>query len=284
MKITAKEISEKTFEKNFRGYDKDEVTAFLNVLANEWDKMMAEKADLEKQLASSEKEANKLKQVEESLFRTLKTAEDTGALIIEEANIAAEEIMSEAHQNAGSMLNEAQNQSQNLVESAEAKGREIMESLKADVNSLVSGYETLLKQRDILIKNLKSLSERVEDTISVSEESLKKINIQAHAEMIDKLSKANAFSMANILEYQKEEAMVKKTVEEEVPQEDVVEASEIQTEDHLEEVVAEISETEIEIAQEIVDDNTDEEVEDEETPEEPKSKSNKGGSFFDQLD
>jgi cell division initiation protein len=284
MKITAKEISEKTFEKNFRGYDKDEVTAFLNVLANEWDKMMAEKADLEKQLASSEKEANKLKQVEESLFRTLKTAEDTGASIIEEANIAAEEIMSEAHQNAGSMLNEAQNQSQNLVESAEAKGREIMESLKADVNSLVSGYETLLKQRDILIKNLKSLSERVEDTISVSEESLKKINIQAHAEMIDKLSKANAFSMANILEYQKEEAMVKKTVEEEVPQEDVVEASEIQTEDHLEEVVAEISETEIEIAQEIVDDNTDEEVEDEETPEEPKSKSNKGGSFFDQLD
>lgn len=284
MKITAKEISEKTFEKNFRGYDKDEVTAFLNVLANEWDKMMAEKADLEKQLASSEKEANKLKQVEESLFRTLKTAEDTGASIIEEANIAAEEIMSEAHQNAGSMLNEAQNQSQNLVESAEAKGREIMESLKADVNSLVSGYETLLKQRDILIKNLKSLSERVEDTISVSEESLKKINIQAHAEMIDKLSKANAFSMANILEYQKEEAMVKKTVEEEVPQEDVVEASEIQTEDHVEEVVAEISETEIEIAQEIVDDNTDEEVEDEETPEEPKSKSNKGGSFFDQLD
>jgi cell division initiation protein len=284
MKITAKEISEKTFEKNFRGYDKDEVTAFLNVLANEWDKMMAEKADLEKQLASSEKEANKLKQVEESLFRTLKTAEDTGASIIEEANIAAEEIMSEAHQNAGSMLNEAQNQSQNLVESAEAKGREIMESLKADVNSLVSGYETLLKQRDILIKNLKSLSERVEDTISVSEESLKKINIQAHAEMIDKLSKANAFSMANILEYQKEEAMVKKTVEEEVPQEDVVEASEIQTEDHLEEVVAEISETEIEISQEIVDDNTDEEVEDEETPEKPKSKSNKGGSFFDQLD
>jgi cell division initiation protein len=284
MKITAKEISEKTFEKNFRGYDKDEVTAFLNVLANEWDKMMAEKADLEKQLANSEKEANKLKQVEESLFRTLKTAEDTGALIIEEANIAAEEIMSEAHQNAGSMLNEAQNQSQNLIESAEAKGREIMESLKADVSSLVSGYETLLKQRDILIKNLKSLSEGVGDTISVSEESLKKINIQAHAEMIEKLSKANAFSMANILEYQKEEAMVKKTVEEEVPQEEAAEESQTPTEDHVEEVVAEIPETEIEISPEIVDDNTDGEVEDEEIPEEPKSKSNKGGSFFDQLD
>lgn len=284
MKITSKEISEKTFEKNFRGYDKDEVTAYLNVLAGEWDRILAEKAELEKRLESTEKEANKLKQVEESLFRTLKTAEDTGASIIEEANQAAEEIMNEAHKNAGSMLNEAQNQSQSLIESAEAKGREIMESLKTDVSSLVSGYETLLKQRDFLIKNLKSLSERVDDTISVSEESLKKINIQAHTEMIEKLSKANAFSMANILEYQKEEAMVKKTVEEEVSPEEAVEDAEISTEDRVEEVVVEISETEIEKSQVVVNENTDMEVEDEEIPEEPKSKSNKGGSFFDQLD
>ena len=281
MKITSKEINEKTFEKNFRGYDKDEVTAFLSVLASEWDKMMAEKADLEKQLASSEKEANKLKQVEESLFRTLKTAEDTGALIIEEANIAAEEIMNEAHQNAGSMLNEAQNQSQNLVESAEAKGREIMESLKADISSLVSGYETLLKQRDILIKNLKSLSEGVEDTISESEKSLKKINIHAHTEMIDKLSKANAFSMANILEYQKEEAMVSKTLESKGQGEELAEGSDIQIENNVKEVVLEVSETEI--PQDTIEESAESEIED--SQEEPKEKSNKGGgSFFDQLD
>ncbi|WP_373496337.1 DivIVA domain-containing protein [Aquiflexum sp.] len=288
MKITSKEISEKTFEKNFRGYDKDEVTAFLNILSGEWDKIMAEKADLEKRLESTEKEANKLKQVEESLFRTLKTAEDTGAAIIEEANIAAEDILSEAHQNAGSMLNEAQNQSKNLVESAEAKGREIMDSLKGEVNSLVSGFETLLKQRDMLIKNLKSLSEGIEDTISVSEDSIKKVNIRIHSDLVDELSKANAFSMANILEYQKEEEMVSKTIDSGNEEDEIQQDSETQTEEDNNKPIAESNETEVEDSLEDVKGKTSSEIEDEEIQEEPKeeskSKSNKGGSFFDQLD
>lgn len=288
MKITSTEISEKTFEKNFRGYDKDEVTAFLNVLSGEWDRIMAEKVDLEKRLESTEKEANKLKQVEESLFRTLKTAEDTGASIIEEANIAAEDIMNEAHQNAGSMLNEAQNQSKNLIESAESKGREIMENLKSEVNTLVSGYETLLKQRELLIKNLKSLSEGIEGAVSVSEESLKKINIEAHPNLVEELSKANAFSMANILEYQKEEEMVYKTIDSENQEDETQQDPDFQTEEDNNEPLDESFETEVEDSLGDVKGKTSSEIEDEETQEEskekPKSKSNKGGSFFDQLD
>lgn len=288
MKITSKEISEKSFEKNFRGYDKDEVTAFLNVLSGEWDRMMAEKADLEKRLEISEKEANKLKQVEESLFRTLKTAEDTGASIIEEANNAAEDILNEAHQNADSMLNEAQNQSKNLIESAEAKGREIMESLKSEVNSLVSGFETLMKHRDLLIKNLKSLSEGIDDTISVSGESLKKVNIQSHSNLVEELSKANAFSMANILEYQKEEEMVSKTIEFDNQEDDTQYDPDILKEEAIEAEVAASTETEIKSSIEDVEESNMEYRAIEEIPEEqkeePKSKSNKGGSFFDQLD
>ncbi|WP_373521792.1 DivIVA domain-containing protein [Aquiflexum sp.] len=288
MKITSKEISEKTFEKNFRGYDKDEVTAFLNVLSGEWDRIMAEKADLEKRLVSTEKEANKLKQVEESLFRTLKTAEDTGASIIEEANNAAEDIMNEAHQNAGSMLNEAQTQSKNLIESAEAKGREIMENLKSEVNSLVSGFEILMKHRDLLIKNLKSLTEGIDDTITVSEESLKKVNIQAHSNLVEELSKANAFSMANILEYQKEEEMVSKTFDGENLEAGNPVDSDTDSEDDIEENEMEFAEKEIGSSKEVVEDKSEREVEiekdAEEQKEEPKSKLNKGGSFFDQLD
>jgi cell division initiation protein len=70
MNITAEQLREKSFEKNFRGYDKDEVDAFLKKLAEEWGKILQEKTDLEKKLDLSEKEAKKLKDVEESLFRT----------------------------------------------------------------------------------------------------------------------------------------------------------------------------------------------------------------------
>ena len=42
MKITPLEIRQKTFEKSFRGLDKDEVNAFLLSLSHEWERMLDE--------------------------------------------------------------------------------------------------------------------------------------------------------------------------------------------------------------------------------------------------
>ena len=42
MKITPIEIRQKTFEKVFRGYDKEEVQAFLQSLSQEWERLNAE--------------------------------------------------------------------------------------------------------------------------------------------------------------------------------------------------------------------------------------------------
>ena len=42
MKITPLEIRQKTFEKNIRGFDKDEVNAFLISLSSEWEKLLDE--------------------------------------------------------------------------------------------------------------------------------------------------------------------------------------------------------------------------------------------------
>ena len=90
MKITPLEIRQKAFEKVFRGYDKDEVNAFLQILSTEWEKSLDEKKELTIKLESLEKEITKLREVENSLYKTLKTAEDTGANMIQQANKAAE--------------------------------------------------------------------------------------------------------------------------------------------------------------------------------------------------
>ena len=42
MKITPLEIRQKTFEKVFRGYEKDEVNAYLQSLSMEWERMLDE--------------------------------------------------------------------------------------------------------------------------------------------------------------------------------------------------------------------------------------------------
>ena len=46
MKVTPLEIRKKSFEKVFRGYDKDEVNAFLVSLSQAWEKVMDENKEL----------------------------------------------------------------------------------------------------------------------------------------------------------------------------------------------------------------------------------------------
>ncbi|ERM84289.1 hypothetical protein P872_14685 [Rhodonellum psychrophilum GCM71 = DSM 17998] len=295
MRITPSEIRQKTFEKNFRGYDKDEVTAFLEALSKDWEKMEEEKKELQRRLEISETEGSNLKQVEASLFRTLKTAEDTGASIIEEANHAADLILQEANQNADAMLNEAQSQSHNLIEAAEAKGREIMGNLKADVTAMVNGYESLINQRELTIKNLKKIAEDLSYSISQSQESIKKIKIQDHARLVHELSKTNAFSMAKTNEI-KEEEMTRHILyppivetNETVLIAQVEEEESISVSEDFEEISEQI-EAKSTLEPEKFKVKVEEEImEEQEKPsakpvDEENIKNQKGGSFFDQFD
>lgn len=298
MNITSKEISQKSFEKNFRGYDKDEVSAYLGVLAEEWDKLQGEKKDLERTLETSQREAKKLKDVEESLFRTLKTAEDTGASIIEEASIAASEIMADAHHNADSMVNEAKRKSQHLIETAEVKAKQIMEELKENVKSLVDSYEKLIRERELIIKNMKRLSEDLDDKITTSNESFKKVNVQVHAKVVEELSRAKAFTLANISSVQVDESPMAK---QNLPEESVENRIEIKQDpvaDNLQEnsdqSIPFESEEKVEWKEvpksEVIPgvirpvELREEEIEEEGKPLEQKAKPDKGSSFFDQFE
>ncbi len=223
MKMTPTEIRKKSFEKNFRGYDKDEVSNYLNTIAEELESLTEEKKDLQRKLDQSEKEGAKLKQVEESLFKTLKTAEDTGASIIEEANQAADHILTDAHQNAEAMYNDAQRQSQALIQNAESRSREIMRNIKTDVTAMVESYDTMIHQRELVLKTLKKLSEDINDNITVSQNEFKKVNVQAHAQLVMDLSKSNSFAKVKVSEIKQEEP-TKETPMEQVREEKAPEA------------------------------------------------------------
>ena len=121
MKITPLEIRQKTFEKNFRGYERDEVHAFLLTLSQEWERMMDENKELRIKLEATEREVSKLREVETSLYKTLKTAEDTGANVIEQARKTAELHLKESQLKAEGMMNEAKSKAHNAIEESEIR-------------------------------------------------------------------------------------------------------------------------------------------------------------------
>lgn len=158
MKITPLEIRQKSFEKVLRGYDKDEVAAFLTTLSQEWERLIDETKELKIKYESSEREVSKLREVESSLYKTLKTAEDTGANLIDQANKAAELHLRETQLKAEAILNESREKAKNIQEETEMLSRQITEEMEERLKELVDDYKNLDLQRENLLADLKRIS------------------------------------------------------------------------------------------------------------------------------
>lgn len=172
MKITPLDIRQKTFEKNLRGFDKDEVTAFLVSLSQEWERIMDELKEARIRLETSEREVSKLREVETTLFKTLKTAEDTGASLIEQASKTAELHLKESQIQADGILFEAKTKARALLEEAESRSQEILQELDSRLKELVQEYRSMQSHRDHLASDLS----RMAGELSARAERLKKVN------------------------------------------------------------------------------------------------------------
>jgi cell division initiation protein len=159
MKITPLEIRQKNFEVNFRGYNKDEVNAFLLTLSQEWERLVDETKELRLKLEASEKEVAKLREVEGSLFKTLKTAEDTGSNLIEQSRQAAELLLRETQLKADAVLNEAKTKAKDLTDEAELHSRQRLAEMEMRLKALAENYKKLENTRDDLLHELKRIAQ-----------------------------------------------------------------------------------------------------------------------------
>jgi len=180
MKITPIEIRQKTFEKVFRGYDKDEVVAFLQILSSEWEKSMDEKKELAIKLGASEKEISKLREVENSLYKTLKTAEDTGANMIQQANKAAELQLKETQLKSENIVREAKAKSKMIIENTEKHAREIISNMLGEVKSLEQNFNSALSLKENLIADLTSLSSTTLERVQKFKKQKDKLDINKY--------------------------------------------------------------------------------------------------------
>jgi len=187
MKITPLEIRQKNFEKQLRGYDKDEVTAFLSSLSNEWERVLDEKKELTIKLDQAEKEVQKLREVESSLFKTLKTAEDTGANLIDQANKAAELHLKETQMNAEAMMGEAKSKAKAIIEKSELEARQIIEEMQEAIKELEQNYRSLENHRDNLLSELKTFAEDIRDRIGRTAKQKNTFSLEDHTKRVKAL-------------------------------------------------------------------------------------------------
>ncbi|MCE7054477.1 DivIVA domain-containing protein [Algoriphagus sp. AGSA1] len=321
MKITPAAIRQKTFEIGFRGFEKKEVTVFLDEISEVVDALHKENMELKTKLQNTEAEAKRLKDVEESLFRTLKTAEDTGAAIIVEANEAADLIIADANETAANATKhidqlvsdsrrQAEEQAAAIIGAAETKAKETIVELRESMQGLVRSYEGLAEQREAMVKSLKRIAQDTLNQIDLSEAHYTRIDAKAHARAIDELSRSQTFTFANLenlgydfdehaLEEEIEE--VKDVAEKAVEEHEVIEEQNAEPDLELEEYEEgreelEREDTKMQLEDEVLEEDIDELDEEKEkrrsmesgqqgtSPQYPAHPKNDSGSFFDQLD
>jgi len=180
MNITPLEIRQKEFEKAFRGYDKDEVTAFLSSMSQEWERAMDAQKELKYKLETAEKEVDKLRQVESSLYKTLKTAEDTGANVINQANKSAELHLKETQMKADSLIQDANHKAAAIIENASQKAQSIMADMEEELKELTDGLKTLENHKENIAEELKNLSSGLNDRVKKIEDKVQHIDVEAH--------------------------------------------------------------------------------------------------------
>jgi cell division initiation protein len=158
MKITALDIRQKTFEKSFRGVDKDEVQAFLNMVSQQWERLGDENRELRLKLDHAQNDVQKMREVESSLYRTLKTAEDTGNSITEQAQRDADLRRREAQLLAEQTLSEARQRARAIVEEAYQTAEKTVADMQKEVTGLGQECQRLEQQLDTLVRDLHHLA------------------------------------------------------------------------------------------------------------------------------
>ncbi len=148
MKLTPLDIQQQQFSVRFRGFDTNEVDAFLETIASELEDLLKTNKELREELERKEARIGEYQNMEKTLKETLLMAQATSEQMKKNAQIAIEELKANTQKEATFII---------------ARAREQAEKMIAETNSrLVKTQEELneLKRKKIILKQeLRSLLE-----------------------------------------------------------------------------------------------------------------------------
>lgn len=144
MRITPLDIQQKQFPMKFRGFDVEEVYAFLEVVREEMEDLLRENASLKEQLFRAESQIKEYRDMETTLRETLMTAQQMVEEYKTNARKEAELLIREAELKADAMLKEAQEKVVKIHEDiVDLKG--IRRHFKEEVKRLIESHLRMLE-------------------------------------------------------------------------------------------------------------------------------------------
>ena len=135
MIFTPDGIRKQEFNKSFRGFDKEEVHAFLEKLSGEFETLINENEAIKNELEETKQKLEKFLQIENKIQRTL----------------------TETETKSNKKIEETQNKAGEILRLAEEKSTELLQKSREEADRLKSAVINLREEKEILITKLKTV-------------------------------------------------------------------------------------------------------------------------------
>lgn len=146
--LTAQQIHEKNFEKGFKGYDMDEVDAFLDEIVDSFDRLSRENKELNSRIEALNTQIESYRGMENTMMHTMVTVHKAAEEITDSAKREAEELYTKAREQADEILSRAKRESEQMLLTA-----------RTNSQSIVDGYQEQIRQAQDDLLSIKSLLE-----------------------------------------------------------------------------------------------------------------------------
>jgi cell division initiation protein len=135
LRITPLNIKKQEFKKSLRGFDTEEVLAFLEKIADEFETIQSENETLKRSLDEATTQLTEFRRIEKNLQDTLIKAQE----------------------NSSKSIESAKKQTNLMMKEAELKAAQILEKSKEGADEIRNSIIKLREERDLIIARLKAI-------------------------------------------------------------------------------------------------------------------------------
>ena len=144
MKLTPLDIQQQKFQVKWRGYDKQEVETFLEMISEDVESLMQECNKLKSEIQKCEAQLVDFRENERAIQQTIMTTQKVSDDLKRNAQREAELIISEAKVAAGRIMNDARAQAEKVVGDSRAEVGRLTKELH-DLKNRKMDYEVSFK-------------------------------------------------------------------------------------------------------------------------------------------
>jgi cell division initiation protein len=146
--LTPLDIQKKEFRRAFRGYNEEEIVAFLDVVAHDFEMLIRENQELREKIVQSEQGMARYREIEEAIKNTMVMAQKN-----------TEELRQNAEKEAGNLMDRTQIEADQLIRGAEQEAASLIRETDKKLKQVVEEYHRVQSEAHIFRVRFRSLLE-----------------------------------------------------------------------------------------------------------------------------